>query len=284
MVNQVLREAIIFFVFRACLLLCLAIVVFMTLYLVIRGSHVISFEFLTLSWSHQAIEKGGIFPAIAGSFLLAAGVAIVSIPLGVCAALFLHEYAGDTLLTRITILSVRNLAGVPSIVFGLFGLQMFVIFLSFGTSLVSASLTLSLLTLPWIISTTLEALRAIPKSAREGAYALGATRWRMIRSIVLPNSVAGILTGSLLGISRAIGETAPIIMVGATFYMSYISFSPFEKFMALPYHLYILSTQHASPLARDYALGVALVLVLFVFFLNIGAFILRSRIRAQKEW
>jgi len=235
-------------------------------------------------WSHREITQGGIFPAIFGTFLLAVGVSVVSIPLGICTAIYLNEYAKENLLTRTIKLAIRNLAGVPSIVYGIFGLAFFALFLKLGGSLIAASLTLGCMTLPWIITASEESLKAVPNSFREGSYALGATKWQTIKTNVLPHSFSGIMTGAILGLSRAMGETAPIIMVGATFFIAHLPSSPFDKFMAMPYHLYILATQHSSPYAREYALGTALVLVALIFMLNLGVFALRYNLRKKKAW
>ncbi len=284
MVNEKLRQRIYFALFKGATIFSVAILLFVLLYVIKGGSGVISIKFLTSMWSHADITQGGIFPAIVGSFCLAAGVCIVSIPVGISTAIYLNEYAKDNFFTRTIKLAIRNLAGVPSIVYGIFGLAFFVLFLNMGTSILAASLTLGCMTLPWIITASEEALKAVPYSFREGSYALGATKWETIRKVVLPNSFGGMLTGSILGISRAIGETAPIIMVGATFYISYLPTSPLDKFMALPYHLYILATQHSSPYAREYALGTSLVLIALVFIINSGVFIVRYNLRKGKEW
>jgi len=284
MVNEHLKQKVYFSLFGALTFLSVLILIFV-LYFVIRGgAGVVSLKFLTLMWAHQDITQGGIFPAIVGTVLLAFGVALISIPLGVATAVYLNEYAMENLFTRTIKLAIRNLAGVPSVVYGLFGLAFFVFFLRMGTSLISASLTLGAMTLPWIITASEEALRTIPSSFREGSYALGATRWQALRTLVLPHSVGGMLTGSILGISRAMGETAPLILVGATFFINYLPSSPFDKFMALPYHLFILATQHSSGQALDFALGTALVLITVVFTLNLGVFILRYKLRKRKVW
>lgn len=282
--KELTKEKIYFTIFRACALFSVATLLFILAYIIINGISVINWQFLTSTWSHQDITQGGIVQAIIGSLMLAVGVTIIAVPIGVATAIYLNEYAKDTPWTRIIRLSIRNLAGVPSIIYGIFGLAFFVLLLNFGTSLVAASLTLGCMTLPWIITTTEEALKATPQSFREASLALGATKWETIRNIVLPTSLGGIITGSILGVGRAMGETAPIIMVGATFFISYIPVSPFDKFMALPYHLFILGTQHASPHARSYALGTALVLITMITLLNIGVFIIRYNVRRKKDW
>jgi len=284
MVNEHLKQTIYFALFRVAAFFSIVILLFVLLYTLIEGAGVLSIDFLTKMWSHSDITKGGIFPAIVGTVFLGIGVAIVSIPIGICTAIYLNEYAKDTLFTRIIKLAIRNLAGVPSIVYGIFGLALFVLFLNLGTSLIAASLTLGCMTLPWIITASEESLKAVPMSFREGSLALGATKWQTIKRNVLPHSISGMLTGSILGVSRAMGETAPIIMVGATFFMAYLPSSPFDKFMALPYHMFILATQHSSPYAREYALGTALVLISVIFIMNFGIFFIRYRIRSRKEW
>ena len=284
MVNEYVRQNIYFLLFRIATFLSVVFLLFILLYILKEGIGVIDIKFLTSMWSHRDITRGGIFPAIIGTIFLAIGVSIISIPIGICTAIYLNEYAKENLLTRTIKLAIRNLAGVPSIVYGIFGLAFFVLFLKLGGSLIAASLTLGCMTLPWIITASEEALKSVPLSFREGSYALGATKWQTVRKNVLPHSFSGMLTGSILGISRAIGETAPIIMIGATFFMGYLPSSPFDKFMALPYHLFILATQHSSPYAREYALGTSLVLIALIFMLNSGFFILRYKLRKKKEW
>ncbi|MEK6873833.1 MAG: phosphate ABC transporter permease PstA [Nanoarchaeota archaeon] len=262
----------------------LAILIFIISFIILKGIGVINLTFLTSIWTHNDITQGGIIQAIIGTIMLGIGVSIISIPLGVCTAIYLHEYASNNILTKSIKLSIRNLAGIPSVIYGLFGLAFFVLFLKLGGSVLSASLTLGCMTLPWIITSTEEALKAVPDSFREGSYALGATKWQTIKKNVLPNASGGIITGSILGVSRSLGETAPIIIVGATFFISYLSYSPLDKFMALPYHIFILATQHSSPYAQQYALGTALVLISVIFIMNLSAFIIRYKIRGKKEW
>ncbi|MBU1199683.1 MAG: phosphate ABC transporter permease PstA [Nanoarchaeota archaeon] len=284
MVNETVRQNMYFTLFRIATFFSVLILLFVMLYVLKEGIGVINIKFLTSMWSHRDITQGGILPAIVGTLFLGIGVAIISIPIGISTAIYLNEYAKDTFFTRMIKLAIRNLAGVPSVVYGLFGLAVFVMFLNLGTSLIAASLTLGCMTLPWIITTSEEALKSVPLSFREGSYALGSTKWQTIKKNVLPHSMSGMLTGSILGVSRAMGETAPIIMVGATFFMAYLPTSVFDKFMALPYHLFILATQHSSPYSREYALGTALVLIVMVFLLNLGVFIIRYRLRRKKDW
>lgn len=244
-----------------------------------KGSGVIDGEFLT-SYPRTGMTEGGIFPAIVGTVYITLVTTIFAIPFGIAAAIYLNEYATDNFFNGLIRAAIRNLAGVPSIIYGLFGVAIFVRGLSFDTSILSAGLTLGLLTLPYIITTTEEALKNVPYSYREGSLALGATKWEAIRTNVLPSAVSGIVTGSILGLSRAAGETAPILFTGAAFYLRYLPDSVFDEFMALPYHLYILSTQHHSITeVRPIAYGTALVLLGLVFILNIIAFIIRYRYR-----
>lgn len=278
------KQQILFSFFRLSAILAAFILLFIVGYIVVGGVGVVNWTFLTSMWSHLDITAGGIAQAIIGTLILAIGVIVVSVPIGVLSAIYLNEYAPDNWLTRLIRLSIRNLAGVPSIVYGMFGLALFVTLMGMGTSLIAAILTLSAMTLPWIISASEEALKSIPNSFREGSLALGASRWETVRENVLPHASSGIITGCIIGVGRALGETAPIILVGATFFMDYLAISPFDKFMALPYHLYILATQHADPNAASYALGVAFVLMLLVFALSAGAIILRYRLRQHKQW
>jgi phosphate transport system permease protein len=229
------------------------------------------------------MKQGGIFPAIVGTFYLVFGAVAVSLPIGVLAAIYLNEYAKDTLLTRTIKLAIVNLAGVPSVVYGLFGLGLFVVFLNFGTSILSGSLTLAIMGLPVIITTSKEALSSVPKSFREVSYSLGATRWQTVRHVVLPNAISGILTGAILSIARAAGEAAPILFTVAAFYLPKLPTSVFDQVMALPYHLYIISTQIPN-IGKEKQYGTALVLVGLVFILNLFAIIIRSRFRKKKKW
>jgi phosphate transport system permease protein len=272
-----------FFFLRVSLYLVLA-VLFVLLYDIGRkGGGAISWEFLTQG-PRRGMTEGGIFPAIFGTFLITIITAILAVPLGVFAAIYLNEYAGQGVLTRIIRLSIRNLSGVPSIVYGLFGVILFVNTMKFGTSVLSAGLTLGLLTLPWTITASEEALKTVPASYRDGALALGATKWQAIRTNVLPYAMPGILTGAILGLARAAGETAPIMFTGAAFYLPTLPKSPSDQFMALPYHLYIMSTQHhAIQTVRPLAYGTALVLIAFVLGMNLVAVIIRYRLRKKRR-
>lgn len=276
-----LQQYIGFGILAACALF-VVIILFVILYdIAIQGLGTISWSFLTEP-PRAGMTEGGILPAIIGTFFVTIITAAFSVPLGVSAAIYLSEYANEGWLTRWIRASIRNLAGVPSIVYGLFGVALFVRALSFGTSILSAGLTLGLLTLPWIITTAEEAFRTVPRSYRDGALALGATNWQTIWRNVLPYAFPGILTGAILGISRAAGETAPILFTGVAFFLPQLPGSLLDQFMALPYHLYIMSTQHhAIEAVRPLAYGTALVLIVLVFFLNLTAIIIRYRLRKK---
>jgi phosphate transport system permease protein len=251
-------------------------------YILIKGGSAISLEFLT-GFPHDGMRAGGILPAIIGTLYLTIGTAIFSVPLGIAAAIYLSEYAKENQWTRIIRLAIINLAGIPSVVYGLFGLGLFVLFLKFGTSILAASLTLSIMTLPVIISTAEESLRSVPQSFRTVSISLGATRWQTIRKIILKEALPGILTGVILGLERAAGETAPILFTGAAFFLPRLPGSPFDATMALPYHLFVISTQVPEmPIQIQY--GTALVLLVFVLTMNIIATVIRSRARARRQW
>ncbi len=245
------------------------------------GSNAISWEFIS-DFPKDGMTKGGILPTIMGTIFVTIITTLFSIPIGVSAAIYLSEYAKEGMLTRIIRAAIRNLAGVPSIVYGLFGVAIFVQGLGFGSSVLSSGLTLGLLTLPWIIATSEEALKTVPHSYREGSLALGATKWQSIRSNVLPYALPGILTGSILGLSRAAGETAPILFTGVVFFVPGLPDSVFDQFMAMPYHLYILSTQHhAIEQVRSLAYGTALVLITLILIMNFTAIFIRFKLRKK---
>jgi phosphate transport system permease protein len=247
-----------------------------------NGIGAISWEFLTQP-PRQGMTEGGIWPAILGTIFLTLGTAVAAIPIGIGAAIYLAEYASDNKLTRTIRLAIINLAGIPSIVYGLFGLGMFVLFLDFGTSILAGSLTLGLLTLPIVISTAEEAILAVPREFRLVSLSLGATRWQTIRHQVLPHALPGMITGVILGLGRAAGETAPILFTVAAFYLPELPRSVFDQTMALPYHLYVISTQvPGMPLSLQY--GTALTLLLIVMSLTIVATIIRTTMRRRREW
>lgn len=246
------------------------------------GLGAISWEFLT-QMPKSGMRAGGIFPAIVGTFYLVLCAVLFALPLGLCAAIYLNEYAKDDWLNRVVRLAIVNLAGVPSVVFGLFGLALFVSFFKFGASILAGSLTLGVMILPVIITSSREALGAVPKSFREVSLSLGATKLQTIKYAVLPHALPGILTGTILGVSRAAGETAPILFTVAAFYLPRLPQSVFDQAMALPYHLYVISTQvpNVDPKIRY---GTALVLLSIVLLMNLIAIMIRSHFRSKKKW
>ena len=249
-----------------------------------NGLPVINWEFLT-TMPRRGGSEGGILPAIVGTLALALGTVIIALPLGMSTAIYLSEYATAGRFTRTVRLAIVTLAGVPSIVFGLFGLGLFVIFLRFGASIIAGCLTLACMILPIIIVSSEEALRAVPKSLREGSLALGATKWQTIYKNVLPYSMPGMLTGSILGIGRAAGETAPILLTVAAFYLPRLPKSIFDQVMALPYHLYVLATQHPDiEKVRPLQYATALVLLALVLGVNLVAILFRIHIRKKYRW
>lgn len=255
-------------------------VLFLIIYIVVNGAGAISWEFLTQAPS-QAGKAGGIFPAIVGTFYLMLGTLIFSLPMGVLAGIYLTEYARDNWLTRLINMAILNLAGVPSIVYGLFGLGLFVMAMHFGMSLLSASLTLACQALAMTITTSREAIIAVPREYREGSLAIGATRWQTIRHVVLPQALPGIITGAVLAMSRAAGETAPIMVVGAAFILPGLPASPFDQFMALPYHLYTAAA-HVPGMPKASIWGIALVLLVVVLSFNSLAVFIRVRVRRRR--
>lgn len=257
--------------------------IFYVYYTIIRlGASSITWTFL-FDIPREGMTQGGIFPAILGTTLVTFVTTIFAIPIGVGTAIYLNEYAIHSWWTRLIRISIRNLAGVPSIVYGLFGVVLFVRSFHLGTSVFSAGLTLGLLTLPNIITASEEALKTVPKAFRDGSYALGANKWQTIYKNVLPYATPGLLTGAILGLSRAAGETAPILFTGAAFFIPGITFDLTKQFMALPYHLYIMSTQHHNiELVRPIAYGTALVLISLVAILNLMVSLIRSRYHIGK--
>lgn len=259
----------------------IGVVLFILGYILVRGAGSISWEFLSQP-PRRFMTEGGIWPAIYGTLSLVFWAAVFALPIGVMAGIYLAEYAARGRLTRIIRLSIANMAGVPSIVYGLFGLALFVLTMGFGRSIIAGSLTLACLTLPVIITATEEALRQVPTDLRHASLALGATRLRTIVRVVLPAAAPGIVTGCILGLSRAAGETAPILITAVAFF-SPIPRTVFDETMALPYHLYIMATQAVRP-APDVIWGTALVLVAGVSILNVFAASWRARQRRKIRW
>jgi len=276
-------ERIGFFLLTLAMVIVVAFLGIIILDIFSKGVGVLSWEFLTQP-PRDGMTAGGIFPAILGTFLVSLITVIFAVPLGMFAAVYLNEYARPGRTTRLIRLAIRNLSGVPSIVYGLFGVVLFVQMMMLGTSVLSAGLTLGLLTLPWTITASEEALKTVPKSYRDGALALGATKWYAIRTNVLPYAVPGMLTGVILGLARAAGETAPILFTGAAFFLPHLPKSLFDQFMALPYHLYIMATQHHDiAKVRPIAYGTALVLLLLILLLSTSAIWIRYRYRQKMK-
>ncbi|VAW31162.1 Phosphate transport system permease protein PstA (TC 3.A.1.7.1) [hydrothermal vent metagenome] len=276
--TQKLAQAVISLI-AASVVLPIALVL---LYVIYQGIGAISWEFIT-AVPRNGMTEGGIWPALWGTILLTLGTAVAAMPLGVSAAIYLAEYAEDNWLTRWIRLAIVNLAGIPSIVYGLFGLGAFVLFLDMGTSILAGSLTLGLLTLPVVISTSEEAIKAVPQQFRTVSLSLGASRWQTIRHQVLPHALPGIITGVILGLGRAAGETAPILFTVAAFYLPELPSSVFDQTMALPYHLFVISTQvPGMPLQIQF--GVALVLLMVVLSMTLAATAIRSNMRRRREW
>ena len=270
-----------FFLFLATLVIIVpvGIVVFI---IARKGLPAITWEFLSQVPS-QGMRAGGIFPAIVGTLYIVLGSIFFALPIGLLAAVYLSEYAKDRPVNRVIKLAIVNLAGVPSVVYGLFGLALFVVFFKIGASILSGSLTLGIMILPIIITSSREALESVPYSFREVSYSLGASKWQTIRGIVLPNAIPGILTGTILGIGRAAGETAPILFTVAAFYLPQLPKSIFDQAMALPYHLYVISTQVPN-VDEKVRHGTALVLLVLVLFMNLLAIVIRYRFRLKKKW
>lgn len=257
-------------------------IVLVIVFIIVKGIGAINWEFLTAP-PRNGMRDGGIMPALLGTVFLTFGTAIAAIPLAIGAAIYLAEYASDNRLTRWVRLAIVNLAGIPSIVYGLFGLGAFVLFLGFGTSIIAGSLTLGIMTLPVMISAAEEAILSVPQQFRTVSLSLGATRWQTIRHQVLPHALPGIITGIILGLGRAAGETAPILFTVAAFYLPELPKSIFDQTMALPYHLFVISTQvPGMPLSVQY--GTALVLLFLVLSLTMVATIVRTSMRRRREW
>jgi len=250
--------------------------------LVVKGGSVISWEFLFTAPT-DGMRSGGVLPALLGTIWLVMVALMLSVPIGVCAAIYLSEYAGDNWFTRAINLAIINLAGVPSIVHALFGLGAFVIFFGFGTSILAASLTLAVMTMPVVIVATRESLQAVPQAFREACWNMGATRWQTIRRVVLPNAITGILTGVILEVSRTAGETAPIMFTGAVFFTPFLPESVMDQTMALSLHLFVAATQ-VPGIADEIPFGIALVLIGLVLTMNSASIAFRMWLRGKKKW
>jgi len=279
--RKVVQRAM-FYLFRISAAINGAALLVVVYFLVTRGWRAINWTFLTQP-PIDSMTKGGIFPCIVGTLCLSIGAIAVALPIGVASAIYLHEYARPGRVVRLIRLAINNLAGVPSVVFGLFGLAFFVVYLEMGVSILAGSLTLGALTLPVIIGSTEEALRAVPDTYREASLGLGATKWQTIYRVVLPTALPGILTGAILGISRAAGETAPIMFTAAVFFTPSLPTSIFDEIMALPYHIYVLATAGTDiEGTRPLQYGTALVLIALVLGLNLVAIIYRARLRRDR--
>jgi phosphate transport system permease protein len=277
------KQRVAFYLFRIAALINGTALAVILLFLVVNGWRAINWTFLSQP-PMDSMTKGGIFPCIVGTLCLSIGAIIAALPIGVASAIFLHEYAVQGRLLRVIRLGINNLAGVPSVVFGLFGLAFFVVYLKFGTSILSGALTLAALTLPVIIGASEEALRAVPATYREASLALGSTKWQTIYRVVLPAALPGILTGTILGISRAAGETAPIMFTAAVFFSPDLPSSLFDEIMALPYHIYVLATAGTEiETTRPLQYGTALVLIILVLGMNLIAILYRSRLRRRRS-
>ena len=270
---------LVFLMMTVLLILPVLIILGMLIY---KGGSVISIDFLFTAPT-DGMTAGGIFPALLGTVWLVAVALLISVPIGIAAAIYLSEYAADNWFTRIINLAIINLAGVPSIVHALFGVGAFVVFFGFGTSILAASLTLAIMTLPVVIVSTRESLQAVPQAFREACWAMGATRWQTIRRVVLPNSVSGILTGVILEVSRTTGETAPIMFTGAVFFTPFLPQGVFDQTMAMSLHLFVVATQ-VPGVPEELPFGVALVLIAMVLIMNSVSIAFRMYLRGRKKW
>ncbi len=277
------KEALFFSLFRICAGIVVGVLAIIIAYILIGGWSVLSLD-LFLQPPRAGMTQGGVSTPLVGTLYLMLIVLAFSVPIGVLSAVYIVEYLRSRLFQRVYRVVLGNLAGVPSIVYGLLGLGLFVLYLNFGFSLLAAGLTLGILVLPIVITASREAIQAVPQSVREASLALGATKWQTIRHHVIPYSAAGIFTGIILSLSRAAGETAPIIMTGAAYYMARYPGTVFDSFMALPYHVFVLSSQTTGAKASVMAFGAAIVLLIIVIGMNVGAVALRSRYRKRYRW
>jgi phosphate transport system permease protein len=276
-----LKQNIVFWLFRLMTLIIVGVLVWILIFLIIQGSKVISWDFLT-GFPTEGMTEGGILPAIVGTLCLVAGSIIIAFPIGVASGIYINEYAKDNWITRFIRIMTNNLSSIPSIVFGLFGMALFVNTLGFGDSIIAGSLTLGLLVLPVVIRTTEEALKAIPDSYRDGSRALGATKIQTVGRITLPMAMPNIVTGLIIAVGRVSGETAPILFTAAAYFLPKLPSSIFDQVMALPYHLYVLTTSGTDiEAARPMAYGTALVLIIIVLIINLTANLLRNHFQKK---
>lgn len=274
--GKILAERIAFSLFRLLSAVIVGILIIILAFIIIKGASVLNWDFITTPPTN-GMKGGGIWPAIVGTFYLMAGSAIFAFPLGIMSGIYMHEYARSGRLVRFIRMMTNNLAGIPSIVFGLFGMSLFVNFFGFGDSILAGSLTLGLLALPLVIRTTEEALKAIPDSFREGSLALGATKLQTIRRVILPMAMPNIITGLILALGRVSGETAPILFTCAAYFLPQLPQSVFDQCMALPYHLYVLATSGTDMEKQiPIAYGTALVLIIIILLVNLLANTLRN--------
>jgi phosphate transport system permease protein len=280
--NRALAQRLGFILLGLAALVVVAPILFVVVTIIVRGAAAIDWEFLS-SMPRAGMKEGGILPAIVGTLLLTLGTALAAVPIGVGGAIYLSEYARDNALTRSIRLAIVNLAGIPSIVYGLFGLGMFVLFMRMGASILAGSLTLAIMTLPVVISTAEEALRSVPTEFRTVVLSLGGSRWQAVKTVVLPQAMPGIITGIILGLLRAAGETAPILFTAAAFYLPRLPHSPLDQTMALPYHLYVISTQ-VPGMPDGVKFGTAFVLLALVLSMNVAATLIRRRFRGKRTW
>ncbi|GHT74574.1 phosphate transport system permease protein PstA [Bacteroidia bacterium] len=283
MKRKQIEQTIAFTIFRLLGIIVVGILFWILGFIIYQGIGVINWEFLTTSPT-DGMTAGGIFPAIVGTLCLVAGSAVIAFPLGILSAIYTSEYAGNGKIVRFIRVMTNNLGAIPSIIFGLFGMALFVNTLGFGDSIIAGSLTLGLLTLPLVIRTTEEALKAIPDSFRTGSLALGASKWQTISRIILPMAFPNIITGLILSIGRISGETAPILFTVAAYFLPKLPNSIFDQVMALPYHLYVIVTSGTDLEAtRPIAYGTALVLILIVLVMNLLASFLRKKLRVKDK-
>lgn len=279
--NAKLNEKIAFTLLRMAMGLVVLMVIVIIAYIILNGYKVISIDFLT-SMPTNRMTSGGIYPALVGTLYLIIGSMSVALPLGILAAIYLNEYARPEKVTWTIDMAISNLAGTPSVVFGLFGLAMFVKYMGFGPSILSASLTLALLILPVIIRTSQEALITVPSGYREASLALGVTKWETIYRVVLPVATPGIITGTVLSIGRVAGETAPILLTGAAYFLPRLPESIYSQFMALPYHLFVLATAGTNiTQTRPIQYGTALILLLIVLGVDLIVIYIRDHYRKK---